>query len=126
MKKIDKITIDKVIELYNQKIPAEQIAEKTRISRRSVFNIIKKYCSIEKNDIVIFDKKNNINILELISLRLLYYCDDVNLLARLLTNSILDKKAKKIFIPKKIKKVIDSKKINNIIELVQKNKKVVV
>lgn len=114
-----KITIDieqRILELAGQ-CTKDEIAEMLHISRRSVFNVLKKN-RVPKE--IIIDKKRLLNINEVLSIHLLKNCEDIELLTKMFASSVCYQKIKKISVPDKISKVVGVDKIKKIISLTEK------
>ena len=95
-----------------------KIAKKLLIGKTKVFKVLKKNRVPEFQEIKVSSKIKNIN--ELISLRLLYFCDDLETLSKRLAIEILYQKPEKILIPHRIQDIIKKEKINNVISILNK------
>lgn len=109
-KKISSESTEKILQLFNdyQKSISE-ISKVLHISRPTIYSVLEKYRTPdieEKNK-----KRESENILNLLSLRLLYFCTDCDLLAKMLVPEIKTVGCKKIIIPKKMTLIIQKNKI---------------
>lgn len=120
-----KITLEleqKILELSASGIAKDEIAKTINVSRRTVFNILKQNRVPAEYIEPTHKEKTNIN--NLISLRLLYFCDDCELIAQMLDCIIKTQKTKIIYVPKKIIDIVSRKKIEKIIDLSDYRKKI--
>lgn len=111
--------IDRVNELasngiYKKDIPAYIEREfNEKISRRTVFKICETLHIPDREE-----KKETItSITNLISLRLLYFCDDLELLTKMFAGECCYQKIEKIIIPEKVLSIIPEQKIKKIVSL---------
>lgn len=111
--------IDRVNELinngiYKKDIPAYIEREfNEKISRRTVFKICETLHIPEREE----KKSKIINIANLISLRLLYFCDDLELLTKMFAGECCYQEIEKIIIPEKVLSIIPEQKIKKIVRL---------
>lgn len=114
-KKISIKTENEVLQLYKEGVTQSKIAEKCGVSRRSVYNILK------QNRVPTCYKEQTIsetvNIINVLSLRLLYFCNDYELLVKMFVNNVFYKNYKKIIIPRRVDFIIERKKIEKIVKL---------
>ena len=80
-------------------------------TRKTVYNILKFY-RVPQEKIVSLDK--------LISTRLLYFCDDIELLSKRLAYEILSQKPEKIVVTNRLQKLIKKEKINKVVDILSK------
>ena len=118
-KKIPYETEKQVLQLYNENLNSREIAEQLRISRRSVFNILKTY-RVPLSEKRVEEKKDTINILKLLSLRLWYFCEDYELLCKMLVVEVCMRGCEKIIVPKKMTSIINKEKIQKVVSIVNK------
>jgi hypothetical protein len=102
----------KVIELYGRGLKAGVISRILNAPRTTVYKII------QRNRVP--EVKYNVKINELISSRLLYFCDDIELLSKRIAIEIIYKKPKKIIIPKRLQHIVQKEKINKIVSILDK------
>lgn len=95
----------------------KQIIKKLKISSRMYYKILNLLNTSDKK-IVVVEKKENMEINKLVSLHLLYHCNDLKILTQRIAFEILQKQTKKIFIPDRITKILDEKKIKKIDEII--------
>ena len=109
--------IDRVNELINNGIYKKDISAyierefNEKISRRTVFKICETLHIPEEK------KSKIINIANLISLRLLYFCDDLELLTKMFASECCYQEIEKIIIPEKVLSIIPEQKIKKIVHL---------
>lgn len=114
--KIEPSTEEKILELKQQGFNGKQIGEQMGLSKSVVY----KYLRL--NRIPDFEEKTpkkikNIN--ELISLRLLYFCEDIAIIAKRLASEIILQKPEKIVISKRTQSVIKKEKIQKVINILE-------
>jgi len=110
-------TEKKILDLDRQFLTKNEIAELLHVSRRSVFNILKKYrVPAERKKV----EKKNININDVISIHLLKNCSDIELLTKMFASTVCYKKIKKIIIPDRLFDVIEPKKIKKIVSITER------
>ena len=112
-----KIEIEKeILNLNQQKCTKDEIAELLHISRRSVFNILKKY-KVPKE----YQQKNKkiTSINEVISIHLLKNCDDIELLSKMFASTICYQKVKNVTVPERVSKVVGINKIKKIVSVAE-------
>lgn len=106
---------EKILELNASGVKKDDIAKMVGLSRITIFKVLKNYRTPE---VFIEENKNNMNLLNLISFRLIYYCNDYKLLCKMFADAVMRKKPKKIIITQKLKNIIPPKKINKIISII--------
>lgn len=112
------IEIEKQVLAFNEQgYTKDEIAEKLHISRRSVFNVLKKN-RVPKE--IIIDKKRFSNINDVVSIHLLKNCDDIELLTKMFASFVCYQKIEKIGVPERISKVVGINKIKKIVYLTEK------
>lgn len=112
------IEIEKQVLAFNEQgHTKDEIAEKLHISRRSVFNVLKKN-RVPKE--IIIDKKRFSNINDVMSIHLLKNCDDIELLTKMFASFVCYQKIEKIGVPERISKVVGINKIKKIVYLTEK------
>lgn len=105
----------KILELSANGTTKDEIAKQVGVSRRTVFNVLKQYrVPAEYIEPI---QKDKVNIIHLISFRLLYFCNDYELLSSMFAYNIQSQKSKIVYIPKKITNIIPIQKIEKIISL---------
>lgn len=111
------IEIEQQVLVFNkQGYTKDEIAEKLRISRRSVFTILKKNRVPKETEI---NKKRLLNINEVLSIHLLKNCEDIELLTKMFASSVCYQKIEKIGVPERISKVVGINKIKKIVSLTE-------
>lgn len=100
-----------ILELYKNGTTAGKISYLLHVPRSTIYKIIK------KNRIPIGD---GVDITELISARLLCYCEDIEILTKRLAYELLKKDAKKIIIPSHIQKFLKKEKINKVVSILDR------
>ena len=108
----------KVTELYEAGFCNENIAKATKISVASISKILSKN-RVPGVEIEI-EKKSIIKINDLISIHLLRFCEDLELLAKRLATEIIYQKPEKIIVPKRLQGVIKVDKMSKIINILSK------
>lgn len=94
-----------------------EIAQETRISRPTIYAVLKTY-RVPMSEKEKREKTGTENLKNLLSLRLLYFCNDYELLTKRLAWEICTSSCKKIFVPKRITSIIKKEKIEKIVQLV--------
>lgn len=115
-----KLTIEiekQVLSLNEQNYTKDEIAEILHISRRSVFTILKKN-RVPKE--IIKDKKQYLNINEVLSIHLLKNCEDIELLTKMFASTVCYQKIEKISVPERVSNVIGIDKIKKIVSLTER------
>ena len=114
-KKISTKTENEILQLHQEGLTQNKIAEKCGVSRRTVCNVL------SQNRVPMYYKEQNIsetvNIINVLSLRLLYFCNDYELLVKMFVAGVYSKGCKKITIPRKINSLIGKEKIETIVKL---------
>lgn len=93
-----------------EKKSVREIAKELGISIGAVSKVYAKYR---------VPKKKNKNLIELISLRLLYFCDDIKLLTKRIACEIINQDIEEVRISPKIKKIVGDDKIIQIVDYIQ-------
>lgn len=101
-----------VLELYGRGVKAGVIARILNMPRRNVYYILKKN--------MVPSMPMGTRIETLISPRLLHFCDDIELLSKMLALELFYKKPEKIIIPKRLQKIIQKEKINKVVSILDK------
>lgn len=115
-----KLTIEiekQVLSLNEQNYTKDEIAEILHISRRSVFTILKKN-RVPKE--IIKDKKQYLNINEVLSIHLLKNCEDIELLTKMFASTVCYQKIEKISVPERVSNAIGIDKIKKIVSLTER------
>ena len=114
-KKINIKTENEILQLHQEGLTQKKIAEKCGVSRRTVCNVL------SQNRVPMYYKEQNIsetvNIINVLSLRLLYFCNDYELLVKMFVAGVCSKGCKKITIPRKMNSLIGKEKIETIVKL---------
>lgn len=118
LKKIDWKLEEKILELKNESIDGRKIAEILGIGKTAVYEVLKKNRVPMVN--LVNPVKKTIGINDLISLRLLYFCDDIELLSKRLAVEILYQKPEKIIISRRIQEIIKKEKINKVVSILDR------
>lgn len=106
-----------ILKLNRQKYTKDEIADLLHVSRRSIFNILKKN-RVPKMQQQDFSKDKTIN--DVVSIHLLKNCEDIELLTKMFASTICYQKIEKVIVPERIFKVVDIKKIKKIVSLVER------
>lgn len=117
-KKITYEIEQEILTLANKGITKDKIAEMVGFSRMSVFKVLKAYRVPEEKTEVKNKKIRNFN--ELISPRLFYFCDDIELLAKRLACEIFYQKPEKIIIPNRLVSMVEKEKINKVVNILDR------
>lgn len=118
---LKKITYDmeqKILELASQGMPKEKIAKELRIGRTAVFKTLREYRVPEVDTVKVARKIKSLN--DLISVRLLYFCDDFEMLSKRLAVEILYQKPEKIIISRRLQSVVKKEKIAKVVNILDK------
>lgn len=118
---LKKITYDmeqQILELASEGMPKEKIAKTLRIGRATVFKTLRDYRVPEVDTVKVSKKIKNLN--DLISLRLLYFCDDFEMLSKRLAVEILYQKPEKIIIPRRLQGIIKKEKIEKVVNILDR------
>lgn len=103
--------------IYKKDIPTYIEREfNEKISRRTVFKICESLHIPDREK----EEKTITSITNLISLRLLYFCDDLELLTKMFAGECCYQDVEKIIIPEKVLSVIPEQKIKKIVSLSEK------
>lgn len=116
MKKTEESLQLQVLDCYKRGLNASVTARILNMPRRTVAHILSKNM-IPKNN---FKNVSGVSIEKLISPRLFFYCNDLELLSKRLAAEVLYKKPEKIIIPKRLLNVIKKEKINKVISILDK------
>jgi len=106
-----KILEEKIIELASCGMNKKSIIKTLRIESKVIDDIFTKYRIPEK-------KITTIN--DLVSVRLFYFCNDIEMLAKRMAIEIFYQKPEKIIIPKRLQKIIKKEKISKVVNILQK------
>ena len=118
---LKKITYDmeqQILELASEGMPKEKIAKTLRIGRTTVFKTLRDYRVPEVDTVKVAKKIKNLN--DLISVRLLYFCDDFEILSKRLAVEILYQKPEKIIIPRQLQGIIKKEKIEKVVNILDR------
>ena len=118
---LKKITYDmeqQILELASEGMPKEKIAKTLRIGRTTVFKTLRDYRVPEVDTVKVAKKIKNLN--DLISVRLLYFCDDFEMLSKRLAVEILYQKPEKIIIPRRLQGIIKKEKIEKVVNILDR------
>lgn len=118
---LKKITYDmeqKILELASQGMSKEKIAKELRIGRTTVFKTLREYRVPEVDTVKVAKKIKSLN--DLISVRLLYFCDDFEMLSKRLAVEILYQKPEKIIISRRLQSVVKKEKIAKVVNILDK------
>ena len=102
-----------VMSMINQGIKYDDIAKKADISKRYVYNILKKYKPVKDEEKK--SEKKCVNFIEILNLHLVYNCNDFMLLNAMFKENVKKFTNKKIVIPDRLKKIGLEKKIERIL-----------
>lgn len=97
-----------IITLNSKGLSREQIKDTLRINKHYIDSVF------EKNRI---SDKKIFNINDLISFRLLYHCEDIELLTKRIALELAYKKPEKVIIPTRLCKTVKKDKINKIFNI---------
>ena len=115
-KKLDSGMEYKILQLFNEeKKSITWIAKELRISRPTIYSVLKTYhvpMPEEKRE-----KKEKENIIKILSLRLWYFCDDYKLLAKMFVSEVSLNGCKEVFVPKKMASIIPIDKIKKVVNI---------
>lgn len=118
-KKITSDTENIILQLFNgEKKTVSEISKELHISRPTIYNVLKNYrvpITVEKKE-----KKETANILQLLSLRLWYFCEDYELLCKMFTVEVCLHGCNKVVVPKKMTSIINAEKIKKVVKLVNR------
>lgn len=117
-----KLTLDDeniILQLSANGITQKEIAKIIGVHKNTIGLVLKKYRVPEKNIIQKNDKKEK-SINQIISLRLMYHCYNIDLLTDMMLSEAKASCVEKIYIPERIKKIIDKEKIKKIVSLLNK------
>lgn len=106
-----KLLEQKIIELASIGMQKKSIIKILRVEIKIVDDVFKKYRIPEK-------KITTIN--DIVSTRLLYFCDDIEMLAKRFAIEVLYQKPEKIIIPKRLQKIIKKEKISKVVNILEK------
>lgn len=118
---LKKITYDveqKILELASEGMPKEKIAKTLRIGRTAVFKTLREYRVPEVDTVKVAKKIKSLN--DLISVRLLYFCDDFEMLSKRLAVEILYQKPEKIIISRRLQSVVNKEKIDKVVNILDR------
>jgi predicted transcriptional regulator len=118
---LKKITYDveqKILELASSGMPKEKIAKTLRIGRTAVFKTLREYRVPEVDTVKVAKKIKSLN--DLISVRLLYFCDDFEMLSKRLAVEILYQKPEKIIISRRLQSVVNKEKIDKVVNILDR------
>lgn len=102
--------------VYKKDIPSYIEREfGVKISRRKIFYICKTLHIPETHEVE--TEKTTMNIMDLISLRLLYFCNDLELLTKMFAYNCCCQNTDTVIIPKKVLNIIPCEKIKKIIQI---------
>ena len=114
-KKISTKTENEILQLHQEGLTQNKIAEKCGVSRRTVCNVL------SQNRVPMYYKEQNTSetasIINILSLRLLYFCNEYELLVKMFVVGVCSKGCKKITIPRKMNSIIEREKIETIVKL---------
>lgn len=123
MKRTSEKTCKKIVELYQNDISVQDIMKTLSVGKTTVFKTLNRY-HVPKRKKRSFKqqiKKEVLSFVRLLSLRLLYFCDDYELLADMLNNNAKASGAKKIYVSERIFDFVDSNKVKKIVSIAQLN-----
>lgn len=103
-----------VMSMINKGIKYDDIAKKVDISKRYVYNILKKHKPIK--DIEKKAEKKYVSFTDVLNLHLVYNCNDFMLLNSMFKENVKKFTNKKITIPSRLKKIGLEKKIEKILK----------
>lgn len=109
---------EKILEMASNGIHGAEIARRLNMQKMTVSRVLKRYRVPEQ--VVNTPKKNIIDLCELISLRLLYACSDVELIAKRLESEILFQKPEKIVVSNRLQKIVNKDKINKVVDILDR------
>lgn len=118
---LKKITYDveqKILELAAEGMPKEKIAKTLRIGRTAVFKTLREYRVPEVDKEKVAKKIKSLN--DLISVRLLYFCDDFEMLSKRLAVEVLYQKPEKIIISRRLQSVVNKEKIDKVVSILDR------
>lgn len=118
---LKKITYDveqKILELAAEGMSKEKIAKTLRIGRTAVFKTLREYRVPEVDTVKVAKKIKSLN--DLISVRLLYFCDDFEMLSKRLAVEILYQKPEKIIISRRLQSVVNKEKIDKVVNILDR------
>ena len=108
----------KILELAAEGMPKEKIAKTLRIGRTAVFKTLREYRVPEVDKEKVAKKIKSLN--DLISVRLLYFCDDFEMLSKRLAVEILYQKPEKIIISRRLQSVVNKEKIDKVVNILDR------
>lgn len=103
---------EKMKNLFDNGFTRRQISQIMNLHYETVVQKIRAMLKDEKS--VKKNKKSKDNIINLISVRMLYYCDDIPLLGLMLADEIKKQTLKEVYIPKRLKQILTLEKIKKI------------
>ena len=118
---LKKITYDveqQILELASEGMPKEEIAKALGVGRTTVFKTLREYRVPEVDTAKVAKKVKSLN--DLISVRLLYFCDDFEMLSKRLAVEILYQKPEKIIISRRLQSVVKKEKIAKVVNILDK------
>lgn len=128
--KLTREVTEKIIELANSGMPIKDIPQaiertlRISISRRSVFNALEQArvpnIKSKSQEVQTIQPREKLSITSLVSIRLLYFCDDIELLTKIFAREFCHLKPEKIYVSSRVQKIVDVQKINKIVNIIER------
>ena len=116
--KADYKLAEKILELVAQGVPKKDIPKILRVGRTTVFKVLKEYRVPEI--ITKKESKKVVNINEIISTRLLYFCDDLELISKRMAIEIIAQNPEKIIIPSRLANFVKKEKMSKVVNILDR------